>query len=75
MQLDFPTLRRLIDNRASQRQEPREAAAVDIVTLVAAAMGFLIFEPFLRAASDLDRQPADKLRQAFVQRLAEMADR
>ncbi len=75
LQLDFPTLRRLIDNRASQRQESREAAAVDIVTLVAAAMGFLIFEPFLRAASDLDRQSAEKLRQAFVQRLAEMADR
>lgn len=73
LQLDFPTFRRLIENRQTLGQS-REAAAVDTVVQTAASLGFLVFEPFLRAASGLDKGSKEALRQAFVRRLAELTE-
>lgn len=73
LQIDFPTFRRLIENRQAGGQS-RDAAALDIAVLAAASLGYLVFEPFLRAAAGLDKGPKEALRQAFVRRLGELTD-
>lgn len=74
LQSDFPTLRRVIEHRVQGGQK-REQAALDVVVLAAAGLGFLVFEPFLRAAAGFDKQPRAALPRAFARRLGMLADR
>ncbi|MEL3889211.1 TetR family transcriptional regulator [Ferrovibrio sp. MS7] len=74
LQSDFPTLRRIIEHRVAGGQK-RNEAALDVVVLAAAGLGFLVFEPFLRAAAGFEKQPRSMLPRAFARRLGALAER
>ncbi|WP_430396673.1 TetR family transcriptional regulator [Ferrovibrio sp.] len=74
LQSDFPTLRRIIEHRVTGGQK-RNEAALDVVVLAAAGLGFLVFEPFLRAAAGFEKQPRATLPRAFARRLGALAER
>lgn len=72
LQSDFPTLRRVIEHRVAGGQK-RDDAALDVVVLAAAGLGFLVFEPFLRAAAGFEKPPRAALSRAFARRLGSLA--
>lgn len=86
LQRDFPTVRRMIELLRTERQQPLTPAAqhpppppldpsVVVGTTSALMLGWLMFEPFLLAATGHDQHDLEKVREQVVLMLQAMIAR
>lgn len=85
LQQEFPTIQRLIEllhaeQQPLRRSTPRPSspsldARVVVGTLSALILGWLVFEPYLLAATGLIEHDREEVRQQVVQMLQSMVDR
>ena len=85
LQREFPTIQRLIELLHSERQSLRRATPnssppplevrVGVGTLSALILGWLVFEPYLLAATGLAEHDRAEVRQQVVQMLQSMVER
>jgi len=71
MQKDFPVVRRIVEETRAAQERGKLASDVDVRLLtamgVALGLGWLVFEPFIHAATQLGEEDSSALRaQAFV---------
>lgn len=84
LQRDFPTIRRLIELLRQERQQPHRRAArqsppsldvrLVVGTLSALMLGWLVFEPFLLAATGLEQYDRQEVRAQVVRMLQTMIE-
>jgi AcrR family transcriptional regulator len=86
LQHDFPNVRRMIELLRAEQQRPRAQqdqvpalppldARVVVGTISALILGWLVFEPFLLVATELDQQDPQKVREHVVLMLQAMMAR
>jgi AcrR family transcriptional regulator len=80
LQRDFPNVRRMLELLQAEQQQPRSRrkqtpppapvdARIVVGTISALIMGWLLFEPFLLAATGLDKEDREKVRGQIIRLL------